>query len=211
MKVSLLGSRDLRRRGGFRSQIKTILIISEGKKTEPNYFNKFQVRNKGVRIEVPKNCKTDPMSLIKFAKKKSKDYSIDYKNGDRVYCVYDVNGNSDELLENARKKASGEGISIGLSNPCFELWFLLHYTYYTSRCSCNELIDKLKEYMPNYTKNLDIFDDLVPLQRNALINAKKLVEYHKNQKKAESRVPIRETGPLTSVYEIVEYINSINK
>jgi hypothetical protein len=110
------------------------------------------------------------------------------------------------MLERAKKLALDEGMNICLSNPCFELWFLLHYTYYTSPCCCNELLAKLKEYIPNYQKNLNVFDILDLMQKNALANAKKLTERPKDSGRIKS---IRENSPMTSVYEIVEYINDI--
>lgn len=204
-----LGDKDLRRKGEFRPQIKTILIISEGRETEPNYFRKFKCRNKGVQIKTPRNSRTDPISLIRFAEKKGKEYSIKYENGDRIYCIYDVNGNSDEQLEKAEEIASRKGMNVCLSNPCFELWFLLHYTYYNSFCCCSDLLNKLKTYIPNYEKNMkNMYAVLEEKQCDALDRAKRLAEYHA---KSGNRSSIRKTNPLTSVHEVVDYINGINE
>jgi hypothetical protein len=125
--------REQKRRRNIRKDAKLIIIISEGECTEPYYFIKFngELRYSGVRIKTPKVRQTDPISLVKAAiniiNKKRSDCRISQEDGDEIYCVYDVDDNSDEDLNSAKELAEKNGIKIFLSNPCFEIWFLLHF------------------------------------------------------------------------------------
>jgi hypothetical protein len=67
---------------------------------------------------------------------------------DEVWCVLDVEG-ADKAppLAQARKLAREEGIQLCLSNPCFEVWLLMHFrrsprAYYSAR----EVVDELNRY-----------------------------------------------------------------
>lgn len=128
----------------------TILIVCEGKETEPLYFDSFRTRYINISLEIPeksskgksKSKTTDPLGLVKKAVffKKNK-YEINPEDGDRVYCIFDVDinyQNPDSLkaktdeIQAAYEVAKRNDIKLGISNPCFELWFLLHFTYSTA-------------------------------------------------------------------------------
>jgi hypothetical protein len=44
---------------------------------------------------------------------------------DEVWCVFDVDEHP--KLAEARDQANANGIQLAVSNPCFELWLLLHF------------------------------------------------------------------------------------
>lgn len=72
---------------------------------------------------------------------------------------------------------------------------------------CQALIRLLKQpgRLPDYEKNKDFFDTLKPLQAVAVQRAKTRSEQIQNQ----GIEPIsRQSNPLTTVYELVEYLNS---
>ncbi|MFR2536027.1 MAG: RloB domain-containing protein, partial [Faecalibacterium sp.] len=59
--------------------------------------------------------------------------------------------------------------------------------------------------LPDYEKNKDYFDALKPLQAVAVQRAKTRSEQIRNQ----GTEPIsRQSNPLATVYELVEYLNS---
>lgn len=52
-----------------------------------------------------------------------------------------------------RKYASRKDIFICESMPAIEIWFLLHFQYTTKEyVNCNQLLDDLKNHIPNYKK-----------------------------------------------------------
>ena len=115
--------------------------------------------------------------------------------------------------EQYKKEQIKEAISIGknknenviISNPCFELWFLLHFEYTTKYFSSNrELIKELKRYIKNYEKNLDVFTMLEDKQMDALKNAKMLHSVHAETRKQLGYVQ----NPETDIDILVDKLKS---
>lgn len=94
-----------------------------------------------------------------------------------------------------------------LSNPSFELWFLLHYQYSVSRITNIALITKLRNHLPNYNKSTDYFDDLLPNREEANKRAKRLNDFHERN---STELNSTQSNPSTQVYKIVEEIQSFN-
>ncbi|MCX5772018.1 MAG: RloB family protein [Candidatus Hydrogenedentes bacterium] len=105
---------------------RAILIVGEGRETEPNYFrglygeeavrDRFHaVIKRGIGF-----CASAAVNLAIGEKAKS-DY-------DQVYCVVDVEdvARRDDLSK-AVTLARKHSITLILSNPCFEVWLLSHF------------------------------------------------------------------------------------
>lgn len=153
---------------------------------------------------------TDPIHLVKAAVnfKKKRDCRISLKKGDEIYCVYDVDDNTDADLENARILADKDGIKIYLSNPCFEIWFLLHFIEVNAAQDRHDLIEELKKYIRDYRKCKDVYPQLKYIQKNAITNARKLNQMHEENGISLS---CRSCNPSTQVFQIVEHILSLGK
>ena len=130
------------------------------------------------------------------------------EDGDSIWCVFDRDDNSNEVLLRAKQSAQKEGYHLTYSNPSFELWFLLHFVNQQAEVEdCQSLIRLLKQpnRIPDYEKNKDCFDVLKPLQATAIQRAKTRASQIQNQ----GIEPIsRQSNPLTTVWELVEYLNS---
>lgn len=63
---------------------------------------------------------------------------------------------------------------------CFELWFLLHFQYTTKEFNNGSIIKELTKNVPNYKKNMNVFDKLYDKNVEAINNSKKLKKHHKN-------------------------------
>ena len=204
----MAGRRDKQRKS--REQRKLLLIIIErGNQTERIYFNKFKQRNSAIQIEIP-GCKSvDAVKLVEYAIIKAKEYAINFNEGEKVWCVFDIDAKKTLELQRAKQLADRNGIKIALSNPSFELWFLLHTDYYSTRpfSSNEDLLNELKSRFPAYKKTDDsMFKALLPAQRQAINKAKRLMVYHQD---CGNRLCSRESNPCTQVFELVEYINEI--
>ncbi|OAA91758.1 RloB family protein [Clostridium ljungdahlii] len=238
-------SRDKRKKRKIRP---TILIICEGKDTEVNYFKEFNLKYVNVDVKVAdsksvgknKSRKTDPSHLvdkaIEFIENK---YDISEDDGDRVWCLIDVDidyntadptSKRAEELEKAyikvKRYAKGKKVFIhlGLSNPCFELWYLLHYTYTIANLkSYDALKIKLEKETPlkDYEKNKSVYNIIVDHTNQAIENSFRLNKHHKDLGKTlidYSKAPpelniknIVESNPNTRIGELVKYIEDINK
>lgn len=112
-----------------------ILIVCEGTKTEPNYFESFKRLNHGTTvydIEV-KGLGANTTSVV--------DKAIDLKNKgnyDRVWAVFDKDSFSDDKFNGAIIKAEQNDICCAWSNEAFELWYLYHFVNRTTGMNRDE-------------------------------------------------------------------------
>jgi hypothetical protein len=63
---------------------------------------------------------------------------------DEIWCIHDVDEHQN--LHEAAELANANGIKLGISNPCIELWFVLHFqdqTAYIERGAAQSLAKEL--------------------------------------------------------------------
>jgi hypothetical protein len=181
-----------------------ILVVCEGKVTEPEYFKALQheFRNPLVHVEIHKQAGV-PLTVVgraidldkqaNDAAKQNRDDDLKY---DDVWCVFDVDEHP--RLDEALALAQESGVKVALSNPCIELWGLLHFQDQNERIHRHEAQRALKAFMPKYDKTLD-FSKMKPGYEKAVARARVL------QKLAEDTdEPNR--NPSTGVYLLTELI-----
>ena len=197
-------STDRKRNVHNRKSKRIILVAYEGdNKTEKNYFDNFQGRNKNYRIKSVPGNETDPVNLVKQTINRVKDLGLNLEEDDIAYCVFDADIKPEKNIQitNAIKLAKTNNIIPIVSTPCIELWFLLHYEYSTAFVDNNAVINKLKKYYPKYKKNCNIYVEIGNNVDKAIMNAKKLEKFQiDNNKKLQSV----ESNPYTEVYKIIE-------
>jgi len=193
------------RKGNYRKQKNLIIIVCQGLETEPNYFRHFSKENGSFLLKIKAKGK-DPISLMKYAKYlKENEFAL--SRNDKIYCIYDVNSTSEKSLKIAQELAKNIGLTPCISNPCFELWFLLHFAYSTSGLSSYSDVKRdLIKYISRYDKSMDVHDQLLPKQPNAIRHAKELDNHHKRV----GICSIRGCNPSTEIYKLVEYLNKLN-
>lgn len=188
-----------------------IYIICEGKETETLYFKHFRSRNCLVDI-IPISSKHKAAEhLVKHAKSLISQADYYPKDGDQLWCVFDCDDNKDQELHSATEYAKKQGYQIAYSNPSFEYWYLLHFEKRTGYLrDCDTVINILKSrgYLENYEKSADVFNELLPYQADAVMRAKERVD----QLDADhASVMCRDSNPVTTVYKLVEFLNSQKK
>lgn len=185
-----------------------VYLICEGSETEIRYFKRFRSRGCNIDIIPISSQYKSADRLVQKAKATMGNNPYYPEDGDSIWCVFDRDDNSNEVLLRAKQSAAKEGYRLTYSNPSFELWFLLHFANQQAEVEdCQALIRLLKQpgRLPDYEKNKDYFDALKPLQAVAVQRAKTRSEQIQNQ----GTEPIsRQSNPLTTVYELVEYLNS---
>jgi hypothetical protein len=198
------------RKKGTRKRRKHVVIVCEGKKTETQHFNRFKERNSGVEIEPIYGECTDPKSIVQFAKKQIDKFDLNFEEGDGLWCVFDVDHvdkNKIEMIKYAVEFADKNNIRIALSNPCIELWFLLHYEWiYNPALTRDEAFDKLKEHIKDYDKNYpQIYSVLKDKDKlpTAIDNAKKLNGIH--EKRNIELISV-DSNPSSQVFKLIEFI-----
>ena len=164
--------RQLERKLNQRASYDRILIVSEGSKTEPNYFGEIREAHRLHTANVvvrPSELGTAPIQVVQYAKEL-------FENGDRhrriqarsfeqVFAVFDRDDHDsyfdalrlaeslDGTLKNdARQKIRFRAIA---SVPSFELWLLLHYEDIRAPLHRDEVLRRLRHHFPDYIKGAD--------------------------------------------------------
>lgn len=194
----------LSRKTNFRDPKKVVILVCQGAETEPIYFNNFRKKEFEVAIHIHREAGKDPIKIIQTAKYLKNDQ---YEGAfiERIFCIYDVDNTLEITLKKSEKMANELGLKTCVSNPCFEIWYLLHFLYSTRYYnSYDEIKEDLIRYIPEYAKNKDIFSQLQPNQQKAIANARRLEEHHRNIGEDPS---ICGCNPSTQVFYIIEYLN----
>lgn len=187
------------------------LIVTEGTVTEPDYFNRIkEIINEKFprRIQINVEGKGDnTVNLFYLAK----NYAESDPNGFKhVWIVYDTDSfpaeDINKVVELCKNTMSSNTTYHAIwSNECFELWYLLHFSYMHSNIHRTEYYKKLSEILQKlqldkYVKNRpDMFDILRPYMEDAINNAKKLNVLNNGKTPADS-------NPGTQVYQILEIL-----
>lgn len=112
-----------------RSKRVFFLIVCEGEKTEPNYFEQFKkslpVGSLKIQLDI-KGTGRNTDSLINFAIKYRDDSMQDY---DRVWAVFDRDSFKESTFNDAIQNANNNNIQVAWTNEAFELWLLLHFQF----------------------------------------------------------------------------------
>ncbi|MFI7076420.1 RloB family protein [Micromonospora sp. NPDC049903] len=122
-------NKPLRRQPGRREERKAYLICSEGENTETLYFKglRRELRAGTVRIEVFSG-KGQPYGVVQKALTEAERAAAGGEPYDEVWCVFDVEAPDPHAqLDAALGLAKQHRIHCAVSNPCFEVWLLLHF------------------------------------------------------------------------------------
>lgn len=193
-----------------RERKEIILIATEGKnKTERNYFREFNRSIKGCAIVFSDGNNTDPVNIVHDALNSADKRDIEPQNGDSIYAVFDTDFKKESQISEARKLAERNGVEIILSNPCFEVWLLLHFRYSTRGYqSNNEVIKELNDVWPEYRKNIASFKQLRDRCEDAIENTGKLKKFHNETKGTDI---VERCNPSTDVDKLVTRIIEARK
>lgn len=212
--------RHLERKSNRRTAHDRILIVSEGSKTEPNYFNEirrmYRLRTASVQVR-PSELGTAPIQVVQYARQlfESGDAhkGIQPRSFERVYAVFDrddhesyhdaltladsLNG---KLRSDIRRTIHFQAIA---SVPCFELWLLLHFEEVQSPLHRNDVMRSLKRHLPGYKKG----DSLAFEQTNHLLDT----ATERAQHLAKSFNARTDPSPFTAIPELVSLLTGLQK
>ena len=183
------------RKSSYKNILDNILILCEGEKTEPNYFNsikrKYRLSNVNIR-----GLGSNTDKITETAIKNYKDYS-------QVWCVFDRDSFTAQHFNRAFQMVKKyKNIHIAYSNEAFDLWYLLHFNYYDTGISRKRYCVLLSQYLgKKYRKNSpEIYDLICDKENTAIKNAKKLLNSY-------SKFSPEKNKPSTTVFKLVEELN----
>lgn len=162
---------------------------------KPNFFVFCEGETEIAYVKFLRSLYRVPIQVIPKKSKSniSEDYIEHSKNEyvrteqDKVFLMYDLD--VDGVLENLQKIPNAELL---VSNPCIELWFLLHYQEQKTEISSDKCVQKYQKVSKGYKKGVLSEEEKKVLSENkelAIERAKKLVEYQ---------------NPSTTVFKLLE-------
>jgi len=205
----------IERKTGQREPYDRLLIVCEGEKTEPNYFNEIRKEHKLSStnvLAIPSRYGTQPMKVVKNAY----DYcKKDNNNWEKIFCVFDRDNHpkfTDAIkkamaIDKDKKLKNDQGEEIRFyaipSNPCFELWLLLHFMGIATEISRPDVYKKLKKHMPGYDKG----------EEGHFVETKELLEtaYKNADMISQNRNGSQVTNPYTAIDEVVKTLMELAK
>lgn len=183
-----------------------LLLLAEGRNvTEKTYFSQFVSTTSCYSIKIVNaGSTTDPQGLYKIVTKAWKEYKLDSRKGDIAFIVLDLD--CDDVKANVIQELNlqNKNIKFIVSNPCFELWYLLHFKYSTRQFLDNEsLINELRKHISTYSKTKDINKCLSCKIGEAIVNSERLSNYHISE---AHLWPSNESNPRTDVHSLMKLI-----
>lgn len=195
---------SLRRRRSFREPRARFLIVCEGEVTEPRYFNDVRRAERGI-IDLKVVPAGIPKTVVEQAVKMKKESERDAKSRkdenllyDHVWCVFDVDEHP--FVPEAKQQAQANAINVAVSNPCFELWFLLHFQDQTAHIERQKVQHLCRTHMPGYRKAPPC-DVLRPDQPKAAERANQLENWQASRNNAGG-------NPSTGVHRLIQQIQA---
>jgi len=169
---------------------KMIVIASEGAKTEPKYFRNLASRANNSKVKVYALEREDvttssPKHVIQMLDDFRDEYS-DLEEDDEFWVVVDVDCWD---LSEAAQLCHQKGYNLAVSNPCIEIWLLLHlrslndYSQDTLdefqrnpkvSSTRNRLDMELLEILGEYNKSNLKTDQFLPYVEDAIRRAKNI-------------------------------------
>lgn len=177
-----------------------MVVFCEGKLTEPDYVKALKSlpqvrRNLALAIKVSPHYGA-PMTLVEMAIDSLRQGGID-----ECWCLFDVEWPKNHpKLREALTLAAAHGISVAVSNPCFELWLILHHRDHSS-FDDTATIERLSRQLDGRpSKRIDA-SQYTPHRWEAAARAQRLDTRHE---KAGTTFP--NDNPSSGMYRFLEAI-----
>lgn len=199
-------SSSLRRKRPIRSVKRKFILFSEGANTEKVYFNAIRNYFPDALIEVdfigpagvPKTIAKKVKERMAQLKKERKANS--FAQNDTVWAVFDRDEHDD--VAQSIEQCKSAGADIAYSNPCFEIWLILHHQHFDKADDRHQVQKHFATIDPSYdpngakTPNCEALMDNI---ENAEKRAIKQGECRENEGSPMGR-------PSTTVYKLTQAI-----
>lgn len=174
--------------------------VSRGKQLRPNYFVFCEGETEVAYVALLRSTYHVPIhviskkTLLNITPQLVKRCEAAYiaTKHDRTFLMYDLDVPT--VLTRLQKIPEA---TLLCSNPCFELWLLLHHADQTAALNSADCVTRLKKSDPRYAKG-QMVDTTFYLQHvdRAIARAKTLQAYN---------------NPSTTVYRLVELLQTLEK
>ncbi|MDQ1306974.1 MAG: hypothetical protein QG671_2806 [Actinomycetota bacterium] len=201
--------RPLTRRVGRQNMRRTVVVVCEGTTTEPLYFDALRLEREvqdvaAVQLRVQRsNRGKQPLALVQKAIDIKAEDNAAGREIDEIWCVFDVEWPQNHpKLQETLTLAERNNISIAVSNPCFELWLILHFKSQAAFLTTNEACRLRGKLDKSRGKGLNP-DLYMPRRNSALQNARLLDQRH-----ADDETSFPHDNPSSGMYRLLAAVSS---
>lgn len=150
--------RPLKRAVEKRPPKKKFVIFTEGQNTEPSYFRELKRFLSGTLIDVEiVEAAGVPLTIAKKACALAKSMSSrsarrsSFGQEDKVWAVFDRDEHPG--VDDAKQQCANANVGVGFSDPCFEIWLILHYSDFDRPDGRHEVQKHFENICPGYDRN----------------------------------------------------------
>ena len=194
-----------RRRYAFRPQRERILIVTEGERTEPNYFEGFKtIIPRGiVHVEVI-GTGFNTIQVVQAAQNERDDKRGTDEEFDQVWVAFDKDDFPNRDFNDAVFLSEADNIGCAYSNESFELWYVLHFQYLDTAINRRQYIEILEGILSHpYQKN----DPNIFFELQSKGNQSQAINWAKNLLAKFDQTNPAQEKPTTTVFKLVEELN----
>lgn len=200
--------KPLRRSVETNSPKPKIVIYSEGEKTERDYFEacRRSYRNTLIDIEIVAGAGV-PLTIAKLAteaailaRRRSKRQS--YAKRDEFWAVFDRDDHPH--VSEAISRCTDADVGVAFSDPCFELWLILHFQDFDRPDHRHDVQKYLETLCNDYDQSKRKTTDCDKLM-GRVIEAEVRAEQQLARRKDEGQPP---GPPFTTVYKLTRRIRA---
>lgn len=200
-------SPKLKRKQGIKPKRKFFLIVTEGGKTEPLYFENKKVKLPKHLLETVEieGVGANTLAVVKRAieLKEAREESLK-TNFDEVWAIFDKDEYPARNVNEAVALAERNGVKAGLCNESFELWYVLHFRYIDQKLTRDQYNNLLTEILGVKYDKVDI---KIPGMIETTGNEKLAIRYSKRLEKQHKGKTPNQSNPFIGFYKLIEKLN----
>lgn len=193
--------RPLDRSLGVVRDANLIVLASEDKYAVRQYFELFRSTRIQFKVLPTENGKSAPGHVMARLNEYMKEF--DFGEGDKFWVVCDcdhwIESGHIQSLTQVIRECRQKGIQVALSNPCFELWLLLHFAEFPEdpELTRADVEQRIRNVVGAYDKTRI---DKLPIQDH---HVKEAVRRSADNQRDGSDIPRR---PQTAVHRIIQHL-----
>ncbi|WP_326821071.1 RloB family protein [Streptosporangium sp. NBC_01756] len=199
--------------GGQRRR--SVFVFTEGKVTEPKYIEAIKAL-----VEVPVNVHiangqapdsrrtpadllTQAVKLLEGKEQEDRKAKLPRSLKTQVWCIFDHDSRDRNELNSLLAQAKQRGVEVAFSNPCFEVWRLLHLKSANGTFGgiCGQVVQRLPQ---EFHQTPGGIKHVVPEQISGRFEAARKRALEMNGQHPE-HLPLPSMDPYTDVHRFVEY------
>ncbi len=202
---------NLKRRAPSIAERQRFILICEGEKTEPAYFNALKNQYPSAMISIEYLAPAGvPITIKDKVKERMAGLrQVQRRNpsakDDTIWAVFDR-----DLHDNVAEAIAGcenAGAQVAYSNPCFEVWLILHHEDYHAADDHHQVQKRYQKLDPAYDAN----GSKIPNCATLMKNVEQAENYAENQCKRRDEEGAPLGRPSTTVYHLTRAIRAAAK